>query len=686
MSLDTSTPTTTALHPAWLPLAVRAHLSGISTIVDVPPHLAEHPVITTLHTELNDAHNSPGQSTTHSSSTPTAIRSITFHIPAADHASDAADAAGALAKSPLGDPRTDAFTITSTADHITVSGPSPNALLYGYFELLRTGIDNLQPHTTHTPAVAIRMLNHWDNLSVHPVMGQIERGYAGGSIFYDSGTVRRDLSRVHDYARLLASVGINHVAINNVNVERDAARLLTDNIHDVERIAEIFRAWGIRTHLCVSFGSPKTLGGLSSNDPLDQEVRDWWARTFTALYQVIPDFGGVVIKADSEGQPGPFAYGRDHADGANMLSEALAPHGGIVHWRAFVYNHKQDWRDRTTDRARAAYDNFAKLNGHFADNAIVQIKFGPIDFQTREPISPTFAAMPDTHLSLEFQVTQEYTGHQKHICYLGSQWSEIMQFSFWPATNPHKKLADLPVSVTAVSNVGTSEFWTGHPLAQANLYAYGRLTWAPLSDPDDLLTEWLTLTFPQVDAHALTTIHDIMLSSWGTYENYTAPLGVGFMVSPGAGHYGPHIDGYEYSQWGTYHFADRDGVGVDRTRAGTGFVDQYPQELADLYNDLTTCPDELLLFFHHVPYSHVLHSGKTVIQHIYDTHFEGVETVRQYQETWHSLRESIPTDVFAEVEIRLVEQLRCAIEWRDQMCTYFYRKSGVPDAHGRTIY
>jgi alpha-glucuronidase len=260
-----------------------------------------------------------------------------------------------------------------------------------------------------------------------------------------------------------------------------------------------------------------------------------------------------------------------------------------------------------------------------------------------------------------------------------------MRFAFWPDTDSSALLAHIPVSFTAVSNVGTSMFWTGHPLAQANLYAYGRLAWAPLSDPNDILHEWSRMTFLTTSEATRTIIAQLMFSSWRTYENYTAPLGVGFMVTPGS-HYGPQIDGYEYSPWGTYHFADREGVGVDRTRAGTGYVDQYPQELAELYDNVSTCPDELLLFFHHVPYAHILRSGKTVIQHIYDTHFEGVTAVLAYQKTWEGLRGEIPEDVFDEAEARLAEQVRCAIEWRDQICTYFFRKSGIPDEHGRTIF
>ncbi|MBL0888953.1 alpha-glucuronidase, partial [Myceligenerans sp. I2] len=316
---------------------------------------------------------------------------------------------------------------------VVVEARCDRGMLYGFFHVVRlgeaafTGPDVVEHHA---PATPLRMLDHWDNVAVHEVMGQVERGYSGGSIFYDDGRVRADLSRVEAYARLLASTGINRVAINNVNVHTREARLLTDGLADVARIAAVFRPWGIRVHLSVSFAAPTTLGGLGTSDPLDPGVAAWWRNTADRVWAEIPDFGGFVVKADSEGQPGPFAYGRDHADGANMLAEAVAPHWGLVHWRAFVYDHRQDWRDRSTDRARAAHDNFAPLDGRFARNVIVQVKYGPMDFQVREPVSPVIAAMPDTRVALELQVTQEYTGHQKHAVYLGRQWSEILNFDF----------------------------------------------------------------------------------------------------------------------------------------------------------------------------------------------------------------------------------------------------------------
>ncbi|WP_223190460.1 alpha-glucuronidase [Nonomuraea terrae] len=580
------------------------------------------------------------------------------------------------------------FVLSRHDGATTVVAGGPAGLLYGLFEVVRRGETAFGadlPAEAHRPALRRRMLDHWDNIDVHPVMGQVERGYAGGSIFWREGGPR-DLTRVRAYGRLLAACGINAVAVNNVNVHATEARLLTDRLGEVAAIADELRPYGIRVHLSVNFASPVALGGLATADPLDDGVRAWWARTTERVYATIPDFGGYVVKADSEGQPGPFAYGRDHADGANMLADALAPFGGVVHWRAFVYDHRQDWRDRSTDRARAAYDHFAPLDGRFRDNAIVQVKNGPIDFQVREPVSPVIAAMPDTRLAVELQVTQEYTGQQKHVCYLAPMWREVLGFRPWGPDG--RTVADVATELVAVSNVGDDPYWTGHPLAQANLYAFGRLAWAPGLDPADLLDEWIGLTFPVAgDPGRLRRIlHEIMDGSWRTYERYTAPLGVGFMVRPGH-HYGPDVDGYEYTPWGTYHFADRDGVGVDRTRAtGTGFTGQYPKPWSDVYESPAKCPDELLLFFHHVPYGHVLHDGTTVIQHIYDTHFAGAEQAAAMRDRWEKAAGDVPPELHARVRELLDEQVRSAREWRDQINTYFFRKSGAADAHGRRIY
>nr|WP_221475379.1 alpha-glucuronidase [Sphaerisporangium rubeum] len=590
--------------------------------------------------------------------------------------------------------------VAGRRDGVTVVlADDPAGLLYGFFHVVRLGeraFTGAFGPQAHRPAARLRVLDHWDNVDVHPVMGQVERGYAGGSIFWRDGAARGDLARVRAYGRLLAACGVNAITVNNVNVHATEARLPTERLDDVAAIAAALRPYGVRVHLAVAFSAPVDPGGLPTADPLDNDVRAWWAGVTAQVYAAIPDFGGYLVKADSEGQPGPFTYGRGHADGANMLAAALEPHGGVVRWRAFVYDHRQDWRDRSTDRARAAYDHFVPLDGRFSRNVILQVKHGPIDFQPREPVSPLFAAMPETRLALELQVTQEYTGQQRHVCHLAPMWSEVLRFE--PEGPGGPDVATLvtgdPASsgesggLAGVSNVGDDHYWTGHPLAQANLYAFGRLAWTPRTDSAAILDEWIGLTFAASrDLAALRReLHAIMDGSWRTYERYTSPLGVGFMVRPGD-HYGPDVDGYEYTPWGTYHHADRDGVGVDRTRAtGTGFTGQYPRPWSEVYESLERCPDELLLFFHHVPYGHVLRDGTTVIQHIYDTHFAGVEEVVAARSRWEGLAGAVDPDLHARVSTLFDEQLRCAREWRDQINTYFYRKSGVPDAHGRRIH
>ncbi|WP_371564817.1 alpha-glucuronidase [Streptomyces canus] len=586
-----------------------------------------------------------------------------------------------------GDDGTEGFVYERGDGCTTVTASGARGLLYGFFHVVRLGetafLDDVR-RVSHRPESALRMLDHWDNVAVHPVMGQVERGYAGGSLFWEDGRARGDLERVRAYGRLLAACGINAVAVNNVNVHAAEARLLTDRIGEVADVAGALRPYGIRTHLSVTFAAPVVLGGLASADPLEESVRAWWAGAAARVYAAIPDFGGFVVKADSEGQPGPFTYGRSHADGANMLAAALAPHGGTVHWRAFVYDHHQDWRDRSTDRARAAYDHFVPLDGEFADNAVLQVKHGPMDFQVREPVSPLIGAMPGTRLAVELQATQEYTGQQRHVCWLGPMWSEVLRFGIAGESSVGALARG---GLVAVANVGDDPFWTGHPLAQANLYTFGRLAWDPDADPHRVLDEWIRLTFAPGPGPGLAAgLRSVLDGSWRTYEKYTAPLGVGFMVQPGH-HYGPSVDGYEYSPWGTYHFADRDGVGVDRSLAsGTGYAGQYAKPWADVYESPHSCPDELLLFFHHVSYGHRLHSGKTVIQHIYDTHFEGVTEVEAARERWASLVDLVDPACHARVAERFEEQLRSAREWRDQVNSSFFRKSGVADERGRTIY
>jgi len=583
------------------------------------------------------------------------------------------------------------FTISNKSQQIVIRANTTRGLLYGCFYLYRelaSGIA-IPVEFCSVPGQSFRMLNHWDNFD-----GSIERGYAGASIFYQDNQFRKDNHIIREYARFLASVGINALSINNVNVHKKETFFITEMyLDDIRDIADIFRKYGIATYLSINFAAPVSVGGLDSADPLEPSVIEFWKNIAEKIYRVIPYFGGFVVKADSEGEPGPFTYGRDHDDGANMLARALQPYGGNVIWRCFVYNCLQDWRDRSIDRAKAAYDHFLKLDGKFDDNVILQIKNGPIDFQVREPVSPLFGALKRTNQILEFQITQEYTGQQKHICYLLPMWKSVLDYDTKYAVEKSQvkdlikaQSIDTKLSgIAAVVNVGMDSNWTGHKLAQANLFGYGRLIWDNTLSPAEVAEEWLSLSF-DLDKDKQAIIEDILLTSHQTYEEYTAPLGIGFMVRPNH-HYGPDIDGYEYDRWGTYHFADHRGIGVNRTlKNGTGYTRQYADERFAEYESLTTCPDEMIIFFHHLPYTYILHSGKTLIQHIYDTHFAGYAQVEKYIEMWKQLETVIDVNSYQNVAARLEEQRRSARDWRDQINTYFYRKSGIADELGRQIY
>lgn len=585
------------------------------------------------------------------------------------------------------------YVLSEKKERLELIAASKAGMIYGIFHLLRgiaLGFRPGQWAIEEQPVNQLRMINQWDNAD-----GSIERGYSGRSIFYKDGAIVEDLGRVRDYARLLASVGINAISINNVNVHEVETGFITEEgLPEVARVAEVFRDYSIALFLSVNFAAPIAVGGMHTADPLDEGVRDWWKASAARIYRHIPDFGGFVVKADSEHRPGPFAYGRDHADGANMLADALEPYGGLVVWRCFVYNCMQDWRDRSTDRARAAYDHFKPLDGKFKENVLLQIKNGPMDFQVREPVSPLFGAMSATNQVIEFQIAQEYTGQQRHLCYLVPQWKQVLDFDTHAAEGGKGQVKRIVSGslfgtkysgIAAVSNIGDDECWTGHPLAQANLYGYGRLIWNPDLSAEEIAREWAQLTFGS-DRDVINKITEMLMASWPIYESYTAPLGVGWMVVPHY-HYGPDVDGYEYSRWGTYHFADRDGIGVDRTMAtGTGYAGQYFSPNREMYESLEDCPDELLLFFHHVPYGHVLHSGKTVIQHIYDTHFSGAEAADGLRDIWSSLQGRVDAARHKAAADRFAEQAEHAKHWRDVINTYFYRKSGVPDEQRRTIY
>lgn len=589
----------------------------------------------------------------------------------------------------------DGYWIKSSAvnahECLIISANDDRGVLYGVFALLSkiarnepiSALDELdQPHAP------LRWVDQWDNLD-----GNIERGYGGPSIFFAEGKVRRDLTRAAEYARLLASVGINGCAINNVNA--DPHILDASFIAQVRRIADVFRPWGVRLALSVDLSSPKILGDLDSFDPLDPRVAEWWRKRADEIYRQIPDFGGFVMKADSEGRSGPSAYGRTHADAANGIARALKAHGGVVFYRAFVYNHHLDWRDLKADRAKAAYDNFHPLDGKFDDNAIVQIKNGPIDFQVREPVSPLFAGLRQTNEAIELQITQEYTGQQRQLCFLVPLWKGVLDFDMHADASP--EIGSTPVKdmvagrtfhrptggFVGVANVGMDANWLGNPMAMANLYGFGRLAWNADLSAEAIIDEWTRLTFGN-DPLVVKTISDLQLASWHVYESYTGPLGAGTLTNITGNHYDPAPESSERNGWGQWHRADHDGIGIDRTiTTGTGFVGQYPRGVQKLYESLAGCPDELVLFFHHVPYTHVLHSGKTVIQHIYDSHYDGAERAQDFVSQWAKLQGHIDQDRYREVLAMLQYQAGEAIVWRDAICQWIYALSGIPDGKGR---
>ena len=571
---------------------------------------------------------------------------------------------------------------------LLVTAVNDRGVLYGVFALLRR-IALQQPLSSldviENPSAPIRWTNEWDNLD-----GSIERGYGGRSIFFANGDVLPDLTRVTEYARLLASVGINGCTINNVNAS--PKMLDSDFIPRWARIADAFRPWGIRLSIAVEFSSPQKIGGLNTFDPLDPQVVEWWRKKADEVYRAVPDFAGFLVKADSEGRLGPSTYGRTHADAANLIARALKPRGGILVYRAFVYNHHLDWNDLKADRAKAAYDNFAALDGKFDDNVVVQIKYGPIDFQVREPVSPLIGALRRTNQAVELQITQEYTGQQRHLCFLVPMWKEILDFDLH--ADERETLVKMVSSGRAfhrptggfigVSNVGLDGNWLGYDLAQANWYAFGRLAWNPNLSAGKIVDEWTRLTFGN-DPLVVATVAKLQMESWPVYEKYTgSSLGLQTLTNIIGPHYGPGPDSADGNGWGQWIRADKFGIGMDRTVAtGTGFAGQYSWTVARGYESFQSCPDNLVLFFHHVPYSYVLHSGKTVVQGIYDSHYEGAEIAQRFPSEWKKLKGKIDDDRYLAVIARLEYQAGHAMVWRDAVNDWFFRLTGIADEKGR---
>ena len=549
------------------------------------------------------------------------------------------------------------YTIACQDGKTTVAASSDAGLLYGAFELLRmqqTGADMSRFSITSSPTYKLRLLNHWDNPN-----GTVERGFAGHSIFWPE----TDDARLLQYARANASIGINGTVLNNVNAKPQA--LATENLQQVKHIADILRPYNIRVYLSVNFASPIHVGGLKTADPLDKEVRAWWKKKVDEIYALVPDFGGFLVKANSEGEPGPCDFGRSHADGANMMAEALKRHKGIVMWRAFVYN-PQD-----KDRAKQAYNEFMPLDGQFRPNVILQVKNGPVDFQPREPYSPLFTAIKKTSLAAELQVTQEYLGAANHLVFLAPMWQEF--FSLFEPGNLD--------AVAGVANIGDDTNWCGHDFAQANWYTFGRLAWSPTMKSEQIADEWLRQTFTS-DEQFVKPMTQLMVQSHETCVNYMMPLGLHHIFA-GGHHYGPEpwytVPGIRLD-WtpAYYHQANSEGLGFDRTHKGSDAVSQYPKELCDQYNNINTCPEKYLAWFHHVPWQHRMHSGRTFWDELCHKYADGVTGARQMLAQWDAMKQYIDEERFNDIQRRLRIQTRDSEWWRDACLLYFQQFSKLP--------
>ncbi|HSC67388.1 MAG TPA: alpha-glucuronidase family glycosyl hydrolase [Cellvibrio sp.] len=564
-------------------------------------------------------------------------------------------------------------------DVLVIAANSDVGVLYGSFHLLRL-IQTQQPldklSIASAPKLQHRVVNHWDNVN-----RLVERGYAGLSL-WDWGTLP-DLKsqRYSDYARINASLGINGTVINNVNAD---PRLLSDQfLQKIAALADVFRPYGIKVYLSINYNSPRAFGDLDSADPLDPRVAKWWQERTKKVYEYIPDFGGYLVKANSEGQPGPQDYGRNHADGANMLAAALKPYGGVVFWRAFVYH------PDIGDRFRGSYDEFKPLDGKFTDNVILQVKNGPIDFQPREPFSPLFAAMQNTNMMMEFQVTQEYFGFATHLAYQGPLFEEALRTETY-AKGEGSSIGNIlegkvfnntkHTGMAAVINPGTDRNWTGHPFVQSSWYAFGRMAWDHTISAESAAEEWLRMTFSN-DEKFIAPVKQMMLTSREAGVNYRSPLGLTHLYSQGD-HYGPApwTDNLERADWTAiyYHRAAKDGIGFDRTKTGSNAIAQYPAPLAQQYGDLNAVPEDLLLWFHHVGWDHKMKSGRSLWEELVDKYYTGVEQVRSMQREWNQLKGFIDAERFAQVKALLQVQERDAVIWRDSCILYFQTFSGKP--------
>jgi len=560
------------------------------------------------------------------------------------------------------------YRIRTVRGVVVVASSTDIGALHGAFHFLRLlqteqPIDHLQ--LDQSPRLNFRILNHWDNLD-----GSIERGYAGKSLWNWSELPQHVDSRLTDYARANASIGINGSVLNNVNA--NAEILTAEYLQKVAAVANVFRPYGIRVYLAARFSAPMDIGKLPTADPLDPAVIAWWKAKADEIYKLIPDFGGFIVKANSEGQPGPRTYNRTHADGANMLAAAVAPHHGIVFWRAFVYDMKPGY-----DRAGAAYENLKPFDGKFARNVLLQVKNGPIDFQPREPFHPLFGGMPRTPVIPELQITQEYLGFANHFVFLASMWREFLDSDTYAAgrgSTVAKVVEHQPLTgIAGVANTGSDRNWTGHHMLQANWYAFGRLAWNPDTSSQQIATEWTKMTLTQ-DPKAVATIVRMMLESHEAVVNYMTPLGLHHLFW-GGHHYGPAPwwDTEKRDDWNPvyYHKADAFGIGFDRTKTGSNTVSQYHPPVRNQFSDLQRCPEKFLLWFHHVSWDHGMKSGRTLWDELAWHYQHGVDWVRSTRSTWITLRGVIDDERYTAISNKLAIQERDAVWWRDACLLYF---------------
>ena len=565
---------------------------------------------------------------------------------------------------------------------ILITAKSDIGILYGSFRLLKeiqlhNDISNID--ITGSPKIQKRVLNHWDNLD-----RTVERGYAGFSIWDWHLLPELIKPEYKDYARANASIGINGTVLTNVNA--NSLVLTKPYIEKVKALAEVFRPYGIQVYLTARFSAPLESGDIDTADPLDKEVRKWWKDKADEIYAEIPDFGGFLVKANSEGQPGPNNYGRSHVDGANMLAEAVAPHDGIVMWRAFVYS-----EDDPDDRAKQAYSEFVPFDGKFHDNVLIQVKNGAIDFQPREPFHPIFGAMPDTPLMMEFQITQEYLGFSSHLVYLPKLFEETLESDTYvqgenssvakiiDGTLSNKKLTGM----AGVANIGTEKNWTGHPFGQANWYGFGRLAWNPNLDSEKIAEEWLKMTFTN-NPQFVEPVKEMMLNSRESVVKYMTPLGLHHIMATGH-HYGPGpwVSDLSRPEWNPvyYHKADSEGVGFDRTESGSNALAQYATPISKKYSSPENTPEKFLLWFHHLPWDYEMDNGKTLWYNMATTYQEGVEEVQEMIETWKKMEEYVDKEPYQKVSMLLQIQLKEAKWWRDACLTYFqeFSQMELPD-------